>query len=46
MDKSILAEIASSMSSGQLTEIFDASGDASKLEAGKYLAHKEVNIQE
>jgi len=45
-DKAVLAEIAASMSSGQLTEIFDASGDASKLEAGKYLGFKEVNIQE
>ena len=45
-DKALLAEIAQSMSSGHLTEIFDAAGDASKLEAGRYRGEKEVNIQE
>ena len=35
-EKDILAEIASSMSSGHLTEIFDAAGDSAKLENGRY----------
>jgi len=41
-EKEVLAEIASSMSSGHLTEIFDAAGDAAKLEAGRYLGKVKV----
>jgi hypothetical protein len=45
-DKALMAEIARGMSSAHLTEIFDAAGDAGKLESGRYLGTVNVNLQE
>ena len=45
-DKMILTEIARSMSSAHLTEIFDAAGDSHKLEQGHWVGDKQTNLQE
>ena len=47
VDKIILAEVARSMSSAHLTEIFDAAGDTHKLEQGRWLGDQQpANLQE
>ena len=47
VDKMILAEIARSMSSAHLTEIFDAAGDTHKLEQGHWVGDQQpANLQE
>ena len=45
-DKMILAEVAKTMSSAHLTEIFDAAGDTHKLEQGHWVGDKRINLQE
>lgn len=46
IDKMILTEIARSMSSAHLTEIFDAAGDTFKLQQGRWVGDQQVNLQE
>jgi len=46
-DKLILTEIARTMSSAHMTEIFDAAGDTHKLHQGHWIGDgKKVNLQE
>lgn len=45
-DKLILTEVARTMSSAHMTEIFDAAGDTHKLKQGHWIGDKQVNLQE